>query len=74
MLRRIKQYFNRAKEEQISATKALKGIPLILFDKIFRQEYSFSNVFLGFGYYSKPLLVSYSRSGTNWIRYFIEIV
>jgi hypothetical protein len=30
------------------------------------------NVFYGYGLYDRPLLVSYSRSGTNWIRYIIE--
>ena len=30
------------------------------------------NVFNGYSLFNKPLLVSYSRSGTNWIRYFIE--
>ena len=28
----------------------------------------------GFGRYDLPLLASYSRSGTNWVRYFIEAV
>ena len=30
------------------------------------------NVITGHGFYDKPLLVSYPRSGTNWIRYIIE--
>ena len=32
----------------------------------------FGSVIGGFGLYDRPLLASYSRSGTNWIRYFIE--
>lgn len=28
----------------------------------------------GFGQYDLPLLASYSRSGTNWVRYFLETV
>lgn len=31
------------------------------------------NVIDGFSNYHLPLLLSYSRSGTNWIRYFIEV-
>ncbi len=30
------------------------------------------NVITGHGFYDKPLLISYPRSGTNWIRYIIE--
>lgn len=32
------------------------------------------NVINGFGLYQRPLLASYSRSGTNWIRYIVEYI
>lgn len=35
---------------------------------------SHENVFKGFKMYHLPLLVSYSRSGTNWVSYILEMV
>ncbi|MFQ5965699.1 MAG: hypothetical protein ACE5KZ_15610 [Candidatus Scalinduaceae bacterium] len=32
------------------------------------------NVINGIGLYQRPLLASYSRSGTNWIRYIVEYI
>lgn len=41
--------------------------------RLYQVKYH-KNVLLGFKHFDKPLLVSYSRSGTNWLRYFIETV
>lgn len=40
--------------------------------KVFKPKRLSGSVIEGFQLYNKPLLVSYSRSGTNWIRYIVE--
>lgn len=39
-----------------------------------REDRSAGRPTTGYGMYDLPLLVSYSRSGTNWIRYVIETI
>ncbi len=52
---------------------SLKYLPKILNHLVvFSFMSGKKNVITGHGYYDKPLLISYPRSGTNWIRYIIE--
>ncbi len=52
-------------------------IILLIIRKALKREnknHHSGDVFRGFKMYNKPLLITYSRSGTNWIRYFVETV
>lgn len=45
-----------------------------IWEKAFPPPLPEENTLYGFKRYELPLLVAYSRSGTNWLRYFIEVV
>lgn len=52
---------------------ALKHLPKIIkYVVVFRFRNGGKNVNTGYGLYDRPLLISYPRSGTNWVRYIIE--
>jgi len=73
MLAKLKNYIVQKRREGASYF----SIARLLFQKLFgiqpkiKQEH-IRSVLFGFDLYDKPILVSYSRSGTNWIRYFVE--
>ena len=72
---RLQKYKGRGR---IAAVLLFIPIAVTYLPKILKYLVVFSfmsgkkNVKAGFGLYDKPLLASYPRSGTNWIRYIIE--
>ena len=69
----FQKYYRIQKIKGYNFTEATFRIPQKIANQIKRKlgnkKY---NQDLGFGYYQVPLLASYSRSGTNWIRYIVE--
>jgi hypothetical protein len=74
MIKKIKKHYKKSKRQGLSRFQST----ILLIRRILRFNFLFprkkGNVFEGFGYYDRPLLITYSRSGTNWLRYFIEKV
>lgn len=75
----VKKYYSKQASKGVNRVwatiilpiKALKQLWLRLPSKQARLN---GNVIDGFGLYQRPLLVSYPRSGTNWIRYIVEYI
>ena len=69
-------YFFVNAEKGFSMAQAMRLLPSKLLHKIVRRikKERPGNVIDGFAKYDAPLLASYSRSGTNWLRYFIETI
>ena len=66
MIRKTINYIGKERKKGNSYLSIIiSGLKILLFRP-------YGNVICGFSMYDKPLLVSYSRSGTNWVRYFIE--
>jgi hypothetical protein len=61
----LRKHFARNKKNGVSFWKTTVLLPL----KLVMPKKS---AIIGFRLFDKPLLISYSRSGTNWIRYVIE--
>lgn len=75
-MNRIRIYYSLQQARGISIAKATLLLPKEIFNQIAlrsRKKHQ-GNVIDGFSKYELPLLASYSRSGTNWIRYFIETI
>ena len=69
MIKKILAFIKKEKTKGRSFVNILmKGIVKV--ENILNNK----NVYYGYKKYNKPFLISYSRSGTNWIRYFIEII
>jgi len=64
-MRSLRKYYQRSKKNEIPFWKATALLPL----KLVMPRKS---AIVGFRLFDRPLLMSYSRSGTNWIRYIIE--
>ena len=78
MKKKLLDYYQRQRNYGRSTLYATALIPykaarnLLLPDTTVRRLNG--NVNIGFALYHRPLLVSYPRSGTNWIRYIIESI
>jgi len=72
----IRKYYAVQAARGISAAKATRLLPRKVINQIVirARVKRHGNVIDGFSRYELPLLASYSRSGTNWMRYFIETV
>ncbi|MEM9219267.1 MAG: sulfotransferase domain-containing protein [Cyanobacteria bacterium P01_F01_bin.150] len=64
----VKSYFDRNKSEGNSFLGALFSVPY----KAYKKKVRGGDVIYGYSMYDKPLVVSYSRSGMNWLRYSME--
>jgi len=72
----IRKYYSKQSANGLSKFKATLVFPKYLYDRTVRrmQKKRMGGVVGGFSKFDLPLLASYSRSGTNWIRYFIETI
>lgn len=71
----IKNYFILNKIRGKSYLSSFFGLLKYLLNRTLgfnKEPLNSGSVLDGFQLYSRPLLMSYSRSGTNWIRYIIE--
>lgn len=64
----LQSYLRRNKARNRSAALALLSLPY----KVYRKKVVGGDVIYGFNLHDKPLVVSYSRSGMNWLRYSAE--
>ncbi len=76
-MRIVRQYYRIQKSKGHSAGKATLLLPLKTLNQISlklrrRSRPTQGKAITGCSRFDLPLLASYSRSGTNWIRYFIE--
>ena len=65
----LRRYYKRRQHEGMPFLVATLILPWRAYKRHRRRH---RNVLVGLKRYELPILVSYSRSGTNWIRYFIE--
>lgn len=70
----VRKYYRLQQAKGHSLAKATLLIPLEILNQISLKTriHPKGNVITGFSEFRLPLLASYSRSGTNWIRYFVE--
>lgn len=68
----LESYIARNRARGVPVWSALLSIPKKYYKYGFRLHPR--NQIYGYGLYDKPLLMSYSRSGTNWVRYMIEFL
>jgi len=68
-----KTYFKDLRSYGYSMGYSMVNFPAFAFRKMQNTKQK-KNVLQGFGLYSKPLIVAYSRSGNNWIRYYLEVM
>ncbi len=75
-MNRIRTYYRLQKASGASRFGATIRLPVHFLQQWrLRMKYPvYMQTLHGFGRYDLPLLASYSRSGTNWIRYFLESV
>jgi hypothetical protein len=64
-------YFERERANGVSGWNASCALPRRVLRSFHRSRH---NVDTGFRLYQNPLLVTYPRSGTNWVRYIVEYV
>ncbi len=72
-----KRFFVLNKIRGESSLSSCVKLMMYILNRVFLSNKEMLNkgdVFYGFQLYSLPLLISYSRSGTNWIRYIIEFL
>lgn len=70
LLERVKKRYRRFLDQGGTPVQFLKVAPVLAYRKLFMP----GGELTGYRLYTKPLIASYSRSGTNWVRYFIEVV
>jgi len=72
----ISKYYADQAAKGFSAAIATLMLPKNIIEKQIRrrQKKRLGSVIDGFSRFEVPLLASYSRSGTNWLRYFIETI
>ena len=70
----LKQYLEAAPYRGESYGFAFAKVPRRFWGWFIPQRFLKQNTINGFRRYDLPLLMSYSRSGTNWLRYFMEMV
>ncbi|VEP15951.1 hypothetical protein H1P_390019 [Hyella patelloides LEGE 07179] len=69
----VKKYYQIQKLKGYNFIDATFLVPQKVFNQIkIKLTKDKCNEIVGFGCYDIPLLASYSRSGTNWIRYIVE--
>lgn len=68
----IEKYYQVQRSKGYSFGQATLLIPQKMVTQIKHVMFGYPDVMTGFGFFKLPLLASYSRSGTNWIRYTIE--
>ncbi|MEM7689202.1 MAG: hypothetical protein AAF291_09280 [Pseudomonadota bacterium] len=71
-MRRLVNYFSNREKREESLAKAAILLPTRAYQELTKPPHIPGNVITGRALHQIPLLASYSRSGTNWIRYFIE--
>ena len=64
----LQSYLQRNKARNRPPALALLTLPY----KMYRKKVIGGDVIYGFGMYDRPLVISYSRSGMNWLRYSLE--
>ncbi len=69
---RIGRYYRQQRLKGFSTWESITMLSLKVYTKVTKSKRPSGSVITGFQFYNKPLLVSYSRSGTNWIRYIVE--
>ena len=68
-----KRICNYVRRRQAKGESKLKATMLIPFRSLqYLTHHRKPNSVTGFKIYEKPLLITYARSGTNWVRYVIE--
>ena len=72
LIKELENYIARNRARGVSTWSALFSIPKKYYQYGFQPHPK--NQIYGYGLYDKPLLISYSRSGTNWMRYIIEFL
>ncbi len=73
----LKVYFSLNKVRGKSYLDSSFSLLDFLYQRHFKkvkQPLNHGNIISGYQLYRRPLLISYSRSGTNWIRYIIEFL
>ncbi len=68
----LRKYYSVQKDKGYSMVWATLLLPQKVLNRVRVKYFRRSDAIVGFGYYRRPLLASYSRSGTNWLRYIIE--
>ena len=73
---RIRTYYRLQKANGSSYLEATLRLPAHGLQQwlLWLRYPTYVKTLYGFGRYDLPLLASYSRSGTNWVRYFLESV
>lgn len=70
LLKHLSLYYKNQKSKGTSPLVSSLMLPTNMVKRAFRPRTI--GVVSGYGYFDKPLLVTYARSGTNWVRYFLE--
>ncbi|MGK7899369.1 MAG: sulfotransferase domain-containing protein [Xenococcus sp. (in: cyanobacteria)] len=70
ILQEFQSYLARNRSRNQSAISAIISLP----KKLYRKKLSGGDVIYGYRMYDKPIVISYSRSGMNWLRYSMEFL
>ena len=66
----FQSYLARNRANNQSSISAILSLP----NKLYQKKISGGDVIYGYRMYDKPIVISYSRSGMNWLRYAMEFL